>query len=359
MRGASAAYWRVMAGGRQQGAAERLIQLVLLPAALIYGMILRLRAAAYRRGILPTRRLPRPVVSIGNITVGGTGKTPVTALVARFLLEHGVKVVVLSRGYSGALEGKAAVVSDGRRILLTAAECGDEPFLLASTVPGLSVVIGADRYAAGQLALQTCRPDLFLLDDGFQHLQLHRDLNILLLDAARPFGNGWCLPAGLLREPKRAAGRADLVVMTRCRPGESPVSPLPEKPWCRARHEPGELVPLTERAPLRLEDLHGRKVAAFCGIAEPDSFFASLHSRGLDLTATHVFRDHESYGPERLAELETFIAASGAEYVLTTEKDGVKLGHLASQYAARILMTRLIITLDDPTPLHRLLCNFL
>lgn len=359
MRGSAVTYWRSMAGGRQQGAAGRLIRLVLLPAALIYGLVLRLRSAAYRRGVFRSRSLPRPVVSIGNITVGGTGKTPITALVARFLLARGVKVAVLSRGYSGKLEGKAAVVSDGSRILLTAEECGDEPFLLASTVPGLAVVIGADRYAAGQLALQTCSPDLFLLDDGFQHLRLRRDLDILLLDAVRPFGNGWCLPAGLLREPRQAATRADLVIFTRCPRGETPISPLPDKPLCRAWYELDVLCPLTGGSPIRLDNLRGRKVAAFCGIAEPDYFFASLRGAGLSLAATHAYRDHEPYDTERIAELEAFIAASGAEFVLTTEKDGVKLGRLASQYAAKTLTARLEVTLDDTAPLQRLLCNLL
>jgi tetraacyldisaccharide 4'-kinase len=151
----------------------------------------------YRIGILETRKLPRLVISIGNIAVGGTGKTPVTAHLARLIMAQGLKVAVLSRGYGGTLEGQTAIVSDGREITLSADQCGDEPFLLAKSVPGLAVVIGSDRYAAGQLALKGFDTDIFLLDDGFQHLRLHRDLNILLLDCSRPFGNGWdCLLNG-------------------------------------------------------------------------------------------------------------------------------------------------------------------
>jgi tetraacyldisaccharide 4'-kinase len=348
-----------MAGGVRQGGGERLLLLLLIGPALLYGAVMRLRAVAYRRGIFPSASLPRPVVSIGNITVGGTGKTPVTALVARYLLERGVKVAVLSRGYSGSREGETAVVSDGSTILLSAAECGDEPYLLAATVPGLVVVIGSDRHAAGELALKSCNPDLFLLDDGFQHLRQRRDLNILLLDARRPFGNGWCLPAGLLREPLSATERADMVIMTRCPEGEPPSSPLPGRPYCLARHEPGALIPLAGGAPLTLADLRGHRVAAFCGIAEPDHFFDSLRRNGVGLVAVQPFPDHERYEGARIAELEAFMAASGAEWILTTEKDGVKLGRLAPQYTAKILLVRLHLRLDDATPLHEMLCNLL
>ncbi len=204
-------YWRGLASGSRTGLIDNLVLLLLTPFAWLYSLALRLRALLYRSGILKTHRLPRPVISIGNITVGGTGKTPVTAYIARFLLAQGYRVAVLSRGYGGSLEGQTCVVSDGATIMLSARECGDEPYLLASTVPGLMVVIGTDRYAAGQLAMQQLSPDIFLLDDGFQHLRLHRDLNILLLDFSRPFGNGLTLPAGILREPLSAVtpGRPD------------------------------------------------------------------------------------------------------------------------------------------------------
>lgn len=359
MTGPLATYWRRMASGAGSGGGEGLLLLLLIPAAMIYGLLLQLRAAAYRRGLFPAVRLPRPVVSIGNITVGGTGKTPVTSQVARFLMERGLKVAVLSRGYSGRLEGETALVSDGRTLLLTAEECGDEPYLLASSIPGLIVVIGSDRHAAGQLALQSCTPDLFLLDDGFQHLRLRRDLNILLLDTRRPFGNGWCLPAGLLREPRGEAERADLVVMTRCPEGVVPLSPVPGKPRCLARHELGTLIPLTGGAPCSFDGLRGRRAVAFCGIAEPDHFFDALRQKGVALISTQPFPDHERYDDTRIAELERFIAASGADCVLTTEKDGVKLGRLAPQYADRILLARLELIFDDPAPLQQLLLNLL
>jgi tetraacyldisaccharide 4'-kinase len=153
---------------------------------------------------------------VGNITVGGTGKTPVVALLAGFCISRGKRVAVLSRGYGGTLHGETRLVSDGREIFLTPGEAGDEPFMLATRIPGLMVVIGPDRYKAGLFAQEQLDPDIFILDDGFQHLRLNRDLNILLLNQAKPFGNGCVLPAGWLREYRSAAKRADLVIYTRC-----------------------------------------------------------------------------------------------------------------------------------------------
>ena len=177
---------------------------------------MRLRALFYEIGIFRVKRLPLPVISVGNITMGGTGKTPTVILIARELMARGKRVAVLTRGYGGSLEGETRIVSDGEKLFLSPAEAGDEPCLLASSLPGLMVVMGSDRYRAGCLALKELSPDCFILDDGFQHQRLGRDLDILLLDGTAPFNNGWTLPAGFLREPISAVSRADLVILTRC-----------------------------------------------------------------------------------------------------------------------------------------------
>lgn len=353
------AYWRAMASGTALDAGSRFLRWLLVPSALVYALVQRMRAWLYRTGILTTRKLPCPVISIGNITVGGTGKTPVTAHIARLLMAQGLKVAVLSRGYGGTLEGQTAIVSAGSGPLFSADQCGDEPFLLASSVPGLVVVIGADRHAAGQLALKECRPDIFLLDDGFQHLRLHRDLNILLLDCTRPFGNGWTLPAGLLRESRRAAGRADLVVLTRCPEGSTATSPVPGKPWCRARHDLGDLLPLTGGEPLQFEALRNSKVVAFSGIAEPQAFIDGLRQQGVQVVASLRFPDHVVYNDDRLAEIEELVKTFAADYAITTEKDGVKLDRLPEASAQKILLARLRLAIDDPASLTTLLFNLL
>lgn len=298
------------------------------------------------------------MISVGNITVGGTGKTPATAFIARFLINRGLRVAVLSRGYGGAMEGQTAIVSDGHTIRLDAGQCGDEPYLLAATVPGLMVVMGADRSSAGMLAMEQLSPDVFLLDDGFQHLRLRRDLDILLVDCARPFGNGWMLPAGLLREPKGAVQRADLVIYTRCPHGYTP-APLAGKPACSARHRLVDAVPLAGGPAVSFDSLRGRRVLAFAGIGEPRPFFAELRALGLDVVHTVPLPDHAAYTPAQLTELTAAFRACGADCAITTEKDGVKLRDLAPEFSDRVMLARLELVIDDPTPLTDLLTNLL
>jgi len=333
-------YFQDLVNGRRTGLPDRALLACLKAASLPYAAIVRLRALAYRHGILPSHRLPVPVVSVGNIVAGGTGKTPVTLLVARFFLERGKRVCVLSRGYGGSAKGRISVVSDGSRVLLGPEEGGDEPYLLATRVPGLMVVIGADRYRAGLFAMERLQPDLFLLDDGFQHLRLQRDLDILLLDAGRPFSNGFTLPGGFLREPAAAAQRADLVLYTRCAAAAKPHL-LPQKPSFWARHDLSGLVALDGDETLRdFEAVRGKKVAAFSGIADPAAFFALLESCGVTPVATLSFPDHASYGEEETAALCAMRESSGAEILITTEKDAVKLApyrqRLMPCYAARL-----------------------
>jgi len=351
-------YWRNVAAGTRPGLSGRLVVLALFPLALVYAGIQSIRGTLYAKCILKARSLPRPVISVGNITVGGTGKTPVTAYIARLLIGRGLRVAVLSRGYGGSLEGETAIVADGRTILMNAGQCGDEPYLLATTVPGLMVVMGPDRYSAGMLAMERLSPDIFLLDDGFQHLRLRRDLDILLVDWARPFGNGRTLPAGLLREPVSAVQRADLVVYTRSPQGSSP-APLAGKPVCSASHRLSDAVPLAGGPALSFDRLRGRKVLAFAGIGEPAFFFEELSNLGLDVVHTVQLPDHAAYIPSQLAGLAEAFQACGADCAVTTEKDGVKLRGRAPEFADRIMLARLELVIDDPTPLKRLLSNLL
>lgn len=327
--------------GRKTGLADRFLLLLLTIPSLVYGSVMQLRAWGYRQGLYKTEMLPKPVISVGNITVGGTGKTPVTAWIARYLLEKGLRVTVLSRGYGGSLEGQTAVVSDGQTIFLKPDQCGDEPYLIASTVPGLAVVIGSNRYKAGLLALERVNPDLFLLDDGFQHLRLFRNLNIVLMDYGQPFGNGRVLPAGPLREPIRACLRSDLLVYTRCTAEHKTVRQLEtSSPVCHASYRLTTFRLLDSGQELSLSQLGNERILAVAGIARPDSFFAGLGELGLQPCATLALPDHEPYTMETVRQIDQLMTGHGATCLVTTEKDGVKLeSWLGSLGASAVVAT--------------------
>ena len=324
-------YFKKLTSGDNLSPWDMIVLAFLKLVSLGYAAAMSLRAAAYSMSLLRSRSLPKPVVSIGNITVGGTGKTPVTAWVASYLMARGKKVAVLSRGYGGTLEGQVAVVSDGESRFLSPEEAGDEPCLLADALPGLIVVIGSNRFDAGTLAMQRFRPDIFILDDGFQHLKLKRDLNILLLDARKPLGNGSVFPAGTLREPSSAIHRADAIVFTRAGTAGLPVELVPDStPYVGSDHrlagyrsQSGETRPFAE--------LQGQRGAAFAGIADPAGFFDSLEKAGLDLAATLSFPDHTGFGESETAALAMLRLSSKADYLITTAKDAVKLGSVAGK----------------------------
>ncbi len=307
-------------------------RLLFLPAAL-YGAASRWRNVSYDRGLLRSRRLPRPVISIGNITVGGTGKTPMAIMLAGLLKEAGRKPAILSRGYGREGPGRVAVVTDGNQILRGPQEAGDEPFLMANLLPGVPVVAGSSRFLAGQTAIAELAADVLVLDDGFQHRGLHRDLDIVLLDEARPFGNGRLLPGGSLRELPAALRRADIVVMTRSEAGAGSNSAAGVAGFLkegaaifRGIHQPVALIDGGMSArPLTL--LEGKKIYAFAGIGNPLSFRRTLESLGAELAGFTAFPDHYAFRAGDIDCISGAARRAGAELILTTEKDGVRLGH--------------------------------
>lgn len=327
-----ALYFTELVEGKRASLGNRLLLGVLKTVSHPYRHLLALRAFAYRQGLLRSYRLPRPVVSVGNIGLGGTGKTPTVAWIAGYLMSRGKRVAVLSRGYGGSAMGEPLIVSDGSSLLAAPEQCGDEPYLLAQQLPGLMVVIGSDRYRAGELALKELNPDIFILDDGFQHLRLQRDLNVLLLDAARPFATGYTLPAGMLREGKEAARRADLVLYTRAAtPGMPNLFPKLPSSW--ADHRLVGVRSLAGGGQLGFQIFMGGRVAAFSGIASPGSFFRLLEGEGVTLSATLSLPDHVKYGAEEIAAVCRLKETSSSEFLITTAKDAVKLAPFADRLA--------------------------
>ncbi|MGA7564015.1 MAG: tetraacyldisaccharide 4'-kinase [Desulfobaccales bacterium] len=301
--------------------------------AFLYGLGARTRRALYAGSLLRARRLPAPVVSVGNLTVGGTGKTPVTACLTRLFQAQGRKVAILSRGYGGRSQG-VACISDGRRIYQKPPQAGEEAYWLASTLPGAAVFTSASRYAAGLAAWKQVRPDLFLLDDGFQHFQLHRDLDIVLLDAAAPFGNGRLLPRGLLREPPAALANknaAQVLILTRFQEDRDRRTladlqrQFPDKTVLTASIAPAavRLVPAGEPSPPAI--LGNQSLLAFAALARPEVFRRTLEELGIHLLGFRAFPDHHPYQPGELAALVREAETAGALALVTTAKDWARL----------------------------------
>jgi tetraacyldisaccharide 4'-kinase len=316
--------------------------LLLPPLSALYGAITKTRASLYQRGTFKTARLHRPVISVGNITTGGTGKTPMVEWVARVVASSGRKVCILTRGYRRENPGQRVLVSDGATLSATPAEAGDEPFLLAKNLIGVAAVISdADREAAGLGAIKHLGTECFVLDDGFQHLRLARDLNIVMIDATNPWGGGSLLPYGRLREPLEGLKRADCVVVTRS-DQVNELEPLikelarltGDRPVFRSRMETVGFASLNETAQ---SSQLPTSLAAFCALGNPPAFYEQVRRSGINLTLEKSYTDHHSYNQ---ADIDTLVQAakqSGAEGLITSAKDAVKLGNLETPIPCFVL----------------------
>ena len=298
----------------------------LSPWQLLYGGAHRLRRRWYRDR---ARRLPRPVVSVGNLHWGGSGKTPLVAAVAAHLRDRGLAVCVLSRGYASRGRG-VRVVSTGEGPLLGPLLAGDEPVLLAGELTGVAVVVGPDRHRAGAHALHRLSPapDVFLLDDGFSHLGLHRDLDLVAFPAADPFGKGRLLPSGRLREPLAAMARAHAAILTGLRSLDGSGAALAAALRPYGFTGPGFASVTCPGVPRRIGggDLSpAARVFLVTAVARPDAFAEMARGLGFTIAGELRFPDHYRYPPASLARIADAWQASGAETVLTTAKDRVKL----------------------------------
>jgi tetraacyldisaccharide 4'-kinase len=320
------------------GAAGALLLPPLRVAEALFRAGAALRGALYEGGLLRAVRAGVPVVSIGNLAVGGAGKTPVAIAIARRLALRGRTVAVLSRGY-GAARSDARVVADGERVLMSAEDGGDEPVLIARRLPGARVLCGPRRAALARTAVEALGADALLLDDGFQHRALARDLDVVVLDAASPFGNGRLLPAGPNREPAGALRRAGLVwlsrvdqadgtalealrALARAATGREPVE---------SRHAPVDVMDGALGRGFGVDALRGRRVLVLAGIARPEGFRRTVAAMGAEAAAERIFPDHHRFAAGELDEALRAADAARCDLVVTTEKDAVRLpaGHAA------------------------------
>jgi len=308
----------------------------LLWAAIPYGVVAQLRALLYSWGWFVPRRLPVPVLSVGNLTLGGTGKTPVVILLVEWLLAQGKRVAILSRGYRRVSTDEYLLVSNGERVLVGPDEAGDEPFLIAQRCPKAIVAVGADRYELGYWVLDQFPIDCLVLDDGFQHLGLSRDVNLLLVDATDAEGLAALVPAGRLREPLQAASRATAVVITRaevpaqvtgvCRRLQSVCGPMQDP--IQVVFRPESLWHVVTGSSQSLAWARGKTALLCSGVGHAGSFRSLIETLGIRILDDVAYADHHAYTSQDVERLRARATERQAELVVTTEKDACKLATL-------------------------------
>ena len=318
----------------------RFLLAILKGISCIFAAIVALRYFLYRVGLKRRHPLGIQVISIGNVTAGGTGKTPVTEIFARTLAAEGRKVAILSRGYRRKeapwwqrlftdVISPPLVVSDGKHVLLDSATGGDEPYMLASNLPGVAVVVDRDRVKAGRYAIKRLGCDTIILDDGFQYQKLKHSIEVVLVDSTNPFGNGNMLPRGILREPVRHLKRADIIFLTKCRGDVSAVVQEIRKynktaEIVECTHAPKSLKDVWSREEFPLTWPEGKTTCTLSGIASPKGFENSLRHLGAKVVWCERYADHHSYDSSEILYALNRTADMGADALVTTEKDAVR-----------------------------------
>jgi len=307
------------------------------PLSPLYSFVMANRSTLYQKGLFKQHKLEVPVISVGNLVLGGTGKTPLVHYIAKFLRHHKKKPAILSRGYKGTASGKINIVSNGSDILLDAAHAGDEPRLLAEKLPEIPVITGKKRSVTGRFAIDTFGVDSLILDDGFQHMSLKRDLDLILFSAQKCLGNGRVLPGGNLREPLSALKRADAFVISGI---ETPLDDslekfleflhnlFPDTPVFKGFYRAEETIYRTYSGAndtMSLLEARNIPVYGFCGIAQPDSFQNILRKADMNLVGLKSFADHHVYSSDDIKSICNKGLTAGAKALITTEKDMVKI----------------------------------
>ena len=312
---------------------SKLAKILLTPASFFYGLAAATKLSLYDKDVISSFKSDIPVISIGNITVGGTGKTPVTIDLANRLLDNNLKVAILSRGYKRQTSEPYTVVSDGTKLLCDCSAAGDEPYLMAQSCPGAVVISGADRSKTAQIARDQFNCDIILLDDGFQHLKLKRDRNLVLIDYSDRLWEEQPIPAGRLREPLSGLRRAQDFVITKV-PDNKSIETIekikncireyvPDARFYSCRFDRSHLKSNFETLPI--EAIKDKRVVTVSAIARPESFINGVKELDCTVTATMNFSDHHWFSENDLAKISETIKSSNADFLITTEKDLVRL----------------------------------
>ena len=354
------------------------LRFLLIPLSWLYTASVQLRNILYTRGVFKARRLPCRVISVGNIVVGGTGKTPAVIVIAEHLQREGVRVAILLRGYKRRVREKVTIVSDGEKVCASPIESGDEADMMAKHLSGVPIIVGKCRYLTGQVALERFKVDVLLLDDGFQHRQLARDVDILTIPATHPFGSPKkLLPAGTLREPPTALRRADLILLTHADTpnisahAKKVVKGLaPNAPVLESIYRPTHLYPLAissqqsaismkpslpteteirdpKAIPTDIKELKGKRVLAVCGIGNPDAFVATLMRCSVASVELLAFPDHHVYTEADKQRIDTAFQAAAADLIVTTQKDEQKLARFVDNWKLPIVVLAVALVITD------------
>ncbi len=341
-----------------------LLNILLLPltlASYIFLALIEARRFFYRIGLLKSNRLNCKVISIGNLTVGGTGKTPFVIFLAERLKKRGRSVAVITRGYKAGSKETISLVSDKEGLLLAPSDAGDEAYLIASRLKGIPVIIGKDRHLAGEYALCNFQVDTIILDDGFQHLSLKRDMDMLLIDATDPEGNGYMLPRGILREPFSGLSRSNAIILTRADQADSIDSVVSNIRRYSdsisiyySRFKPVGLKEIRSGAEEGIGHLKGKRVLLFSGIGNPKSFSQMIGRLGGEIAGEMIFPDHHNYMIRELEQIELFASRNKIDLIVTTEKDGVKIAEIPFGYLP-VWALRVDLILEDQNKLEELI----
>lgn len=332
----------------ERGKALSLFRCLFFILSQFYYLVIKTRWLFYKLGILPQTRLPCTVISVGNITWGGTGKTPAVIMIVKLLKEMGKRVAILSRGYRRNKKTKIAIVSDGEKIILSSREAGDEPYLLAKNLPGIPIIVGKRRIDSGKYAIERFGSEVLVLDDGFQYWPLKRDLDIVTIDSLNPYGNGYLIPRGQLREPISHLSRADVFLLTRANlVSREDLQGItgdlerfsPQAKILESVHQPEYLQGLFAGEKKGLDFIRERRVVAFSSIGNAYSFEKTLEELGAKIIKIFQFPDHHNYNQKDLQEIEAVCRSrleKGEAILVTTEKDGVRLKESISPEADRV-----------------------